>query len=59
MSKESYARGFCKVAAAYCVDAVKLAQYASDAGIGSLVQNDINLSVEHDRNGNVTLGTML
>lgn len=31
MSKESYARGFCKAAAAHGVDAVQLAKYAADS----------------------------
>lgn len=42
MSKESYARGFCKAAAAAGVDPVALAKYAQDyegAGIGSLADN--------------------
>jgi hypothetical protein len=35
MSKESYARGFCKAAAAHGIDPVQLAKFASNAWVGN------------------------
>lgn len=55
MSKESYARGFCKAAAAAGVDPVALAKYAgeivsnTDAGIGSYRENSSDSNYSEKR----------